>query len=497
MELKIKLLKWSAGIPVAMLNENTANLIGVKTTGRIFIKTLSKNPGGLSTIVDIAKTLVKKNEVAISSELKERLSLKKGQKVDVDLSPAPKSLAFIKKKMNGEMLSQKEVNEIIKDVVDNSLSEAEIALFISSMYEKGMNMKETIYLINAIFHSGKTLKLNLKNKLIADKHSIGGIPGNRTTPLVVSICAAAGLIMPKSSSRAITAPAGTADVIETIAKVEFSVKELEKIVKKVGACLIWGGSLEIVPADEKIISIEKMLNIDPEAQLLASIMSKKLASGAKYILIDIPYGKTAKVSKEKALGLKKKFEFLGKHFNKKMKVVLTRGDEPIGNGIGPVLEITDIIKVLKQDENRPLDLENKSLYLSGELLELTGKAEKGQGIKLAKQILECGKAFEKFKEIIKAQKGTLDHLKTAKFKKNILVKRNCQIIGFDNKKINYLGRITGCPMDKSAGLYLYRHVGDKLKKGEKIITIYTESKSRLREAIEFYKSQKPIIVKNN
>lgn len=497
MELKVKLLKWSAGIPVAMLNEETANLIGVKIKGRIFIQTLSKNPKGISTIVDIAKTIVKKNEIAISSELKKILSLKKGQKVDVNLSPAPKSLNFIKKKMNGGVLSQKEINEIIKNVVDNSLSEAEIALFVSSMYQKGMNMKEIIYLINSILSSGKILKLKIKNKKIADKHSIGGIPGNRTTPIIVSICAAAGLIMPKSSSRAITTAAGTADVIETIAQVEFSMKELKKIVRKVGACFIWGGSLEMVPADEKIISIEKMLKIDPESQLLASIMSKKLASGAKYIVIDIPYGKTAKVNKSKALELKKKFEFLGRHFRKKMKVVLTKGDEPIGNGIGPVLEIRDLLKIFRQDCDRPFDLEDKSVYLSGELLELTGKAKKGQGIKLARQILESGKALEKFKEIIKAQKGKLNHLKNSKFKKDIIAKRNCRIIGFDNKKINYLGRITGCPMDKSAGLYLYKHAGDKLKKGEKIITIYTESKSRLRESVEFYKSQKPIKLKNN
>jgi len=131
MELKVKILKWSAGIPVAMLNEDTANLIGVKTKGRILIKTISKNSRGISTIVDIAKTLVKKNEVAISSELMERLSLKAGQKVDVDLSPQPKSLLFIKKKLNNEALSQSEIDEIIKDVVDNSLSEAEIALFVS------------------------------------------------------------------------------------------------------------------------------------------------------------------------------------------------------------------------------------------------------------------------------------------------------------------------------------------------------------------------------
>jgi len=492
MELKVKILKWSAGIPVAMLNEDTANVIGVKTKGRIFIKTVSKNPRGVSTIVDIAKTLVKKNEVAISSELRERLSLHAGQKVDIDLSPSPKSMDFIKKKLNNESLSQSEIDEIIKDVVDNSLSEAEIALFVSAMYENGMTMNETISLINSILHSGETLKLKLKNKFIVDKHSIGGIPGNRTTPIIVSICAAAGLVMPKSSSRAITTPAGTADVVETVANVEFSMKEVEKIVKKVGACLIWGGSLKIVPADEKIIQIEKQLNIDPEAQLLASIMSKKLASGAKYILIDIPYGKNAKVKKEKALHLKKKFEFLGKHFNKIMKVVLTKGDEPIGNGIGPCLEMKDIIKVLGRDESRPRDLEKKSIFLAGQIFEMTKQAKKGEGIKLATSLLESGKAFAKFRQIIKAQKGNLKRLKYGKFKKDIFMKKNAKIKDINNKKITLLARIAGCPMDKCAGLYLYKHVGDKLGKGEKLLTIYAESKPRLREATEFFKTQKPI-----
>ncbi len=490
MELKVKVMKWSAGIPVAMLNEDTANLIGVKTKGRIFIKTFSKNSRGVSTIVDIAKSLVRKNEVAISSELRERLCLKAGQRVDVDLSPIPKSLLFIKKKLNNEPLSEKEINEIIKDVTDNSLSEAEIALFVSAMYENGMTMKETIYLIKSILHSGEILKL--KNKSIVDKHSIGGIPGNRTTPIIVSICAADGLIMPKSSSRAITTPAGTADVVETVANVEFSMKEVEKIVRKVGACLIWGGSLKIVPADEKIIQIEKQLNIDPEAQLLASIMSKKLASGAKYILIDIPYGKTAKVKKEKALHLKRKFELLGRYFNKVMKVVLTKGDEPIGNGIGPAMEMRDIIKVLSRDSSRPLDLENKSLFLAGEIFEMTKKAKKGKGIELARQILYCGKAFAKFKQIIKAQKGNLNRLKYGKYKKDIFMKKNGTIKEIDNKKITFLARIAGCPMDKSAGLYLYKHVGDRLSKGEKLITIYAESQPRLKEAISFFSAQKPI-----
>ncbi len=502
MELKVKIFKWSAGIPVAMLNEEVAELIGVKTQGRIFIKPLGKNAKGVSTIIDITKTLVGEKEVAVSSELKERLNLHAGQKVDIDLAPAPKSLAFIKKKMNRGVLSQSEINEIIKDVVNNSLSDAEIALFVSAMYEIGMNNNETISLINAILNSGK--KLTFKGKYVVDKHSIGGIPGNRTTPIIVAICAAYGLmfpkssqrahniIFPKSSSRAITTPAGTADVVETIAKVEFSMKELKRIVEKVGACLIWGGSLEIVPADEKIIQVEKSLNIDPEAQLLASIMSKKLALGAKYILIDIPYGKTAKVKKEKALHLKKRFEELGKHFHKVLKVVLTKGDEPIGNGVGPAMEIRDILKILKREKERPLDLEAKSLFLAGELFEMTGKAKKGEGKKLALKILDSGKAFEKFRQIIIAQKGTLDHLRYGKFKKDIIMKKDGKIKDIDNKRITMLARIAGCPLDKFAGLYLYGHIGDKLNKGEKLLTIYTESKSRLRGAFDFYNSQKPI-----
>jgi putative thymidine phosphorylase len=341
------------------------------------------------------------------------------------------------------------------------------------------------------------LNLKLKNKKIADKHSIGGIAG-RTTPIIVSICAVAGLIIPKTSSRAITTPAGTADAMETIAEVDFTMDEIKRIVRKTNACIVWGGGLSMVPADEKIISIEKMLNIDPQSQLLASIMSKKLSVGSKYIVIHIPYGKTAKVNKTKALLLKKKFEYLAKYFKIKLKCILIENKGPIGNGIGPALEMADVIKVLRR-ENPCYKLEEISLKLSAELLELSGKAKKGKGIELARQILDSGKAFEKFREIVKAQKGNLDHFKfkLTKFQKDIFMKNTGRIIEIDNKKINLLARIAGCPTDKSAGLYLYKNVGDKLNKGDKILTVYAESKSRLREAIEFYKNQKPIILKNN
>jgi len=301
--------------------------------------------------------------------------------------------------------------------------------------------------------------------------------------------------MPKSSSRAITSAAGTVDVIETIAPVEFTMNKLKKIVKKTNACMIWGGALGIVPADSKIIKVEKKLRIDPDAQLLASIMSKKLAMGAKYILIDIPYGKTAKVNKSKALKLKKKFEQLGKVFKRKLKVVLIEAKEPMGNGVGPALELADVIKVLDPKEQGPEDLEEKSLFLAGELLEMTGKAKKGKGMEMAREVLHSGKAFEKFKQIIEAQGGKLKKIKPAKFKKDILSKKSGKIFEIDNKKINSLARAAGCPIDKFAGLYIYFNTGDKIKKGEKILTIYSKSKPKLRRAVRFYNNKSPIKVK--
>jgi AMP phosphorylase len=487
MKLKLKILDWSAGLPVAMLSEKTAKKMGVRLRDRISIKVDSRE---ITTIVDIAGKLIKEREIAISSEIKRLLRVRNKQIVDVNLSISPNSLEYIKRKLNNQRLSEKQINEIIKDVSSNSLSEAEIALFISANYKFGMSFKETIYLTKALLGTGS--KLNLKDKIIADKHSIGGIAG-RTTPLVVSICASAGLTIPKTSSRAITTPAGTADAMETLAKVDFNLKELKKILKKTRACIVWGGGLEIVPADSKIISIEKSLKIDPESQLLASIMSKKLAMGSNHIIIHMPYGKTAKIDKQQALRLRRKFSKIAKYFKIKLDCILTENNGPTGGGVGPVLEMIDVLRVLKR-ENPCYKLEEESLLISGKLLELTRKAKKGEGKKVALEILNSGKAFKKFKEIVKAQKGFIKRLKPAKFSKEVFSNKTGKIIEIDNKKINSMAILSGCPADKSAGLYLYLHFGDKLKKGEKILTIYSESKSRLKEAFNYYKSEKPISI---
>jgi len=488
MELKVKTFGIKTSKPVAFIQEDDAARLGIHSGERISVES-----DGVTfvAVTDTMHGVLKPGEIALSQDLVKKLKVKANKIINVTMSPAPKSASIIQKKLECKPYTKKELKKIISDIVSNKLSEIEIAYFISGVSHCGMSLDETTFLTEAIFETGK--KLTWKSGKIADKHSIGGVPGNRTTPIVVAICAAAGVKMPKTSSRAITSAAGTADTLETIAKVDYSAEELKKIVNKVGACLIWGGSLGLAPADDKLIRVEKVLSLDPEPQLIASILAKKLAAGSKYVLIDIPAGKGAKVSKTEATKLKNNFLKIGKKLKLKIRVVITNGSQPIGNGIGPILEVKDILRVLRQEDS-PKDLEKKCILLAGEILEMVGKSKKGKGKELAKKILISGKAFKKFEEIIKAQEGKFTYLKKAKFVQDIKSKKDGKLSQIDNKKISYLARLTGCPLDKSSGLYLHKHKNEKIKKGEKILTIYSQSKQKMKDSLNYLREEKPIVI---
>jgi AMP phosphorylase len=495
MLLKVKSLNLMTGKPVAILNEKTAKQLAIYVGERVRIR----NKHSLVAIVDVAKGLLKENEIALSAEVLKELNISEGYAVDVSPEPPPKSNHYIFEKLNGKEMDYEKLTAIVGDIVRNTLTEAELAYFVSGVYINGMTDNETANLTKAMVASGK--KLNLKDN-VYDKHSIGGIAGNRTTPLVISICSSAGLTMPKTSSRAITSAAGTADVIETLASVEFSVDEIKKILKKTKACMVWGGALGLAPADDKIIQVERILSLDPEAQLIASILAKKMAVGAKGILLDIPYGDSAKV-KNLAEGkkLSSKFEKIAKLLKLNLKIVLTEGFEPIGNGIGPVLEMRDVLSVLQREKARPLDLEKKALKLASIILEMSGKAKQGKGMKMASDILNSGKAYQKFKQIIEAQKGSLDKriiekkLALAKLNYSMVAVVNGKIAEIDNKKIAAVAKAAGCPSDKCAGVYLHVHARDKVAKGQRLITIYAGTQEKMDFAKEIYQRLKPIVLK--
>ncbi|MEK6894722.1 MAG: thymidine phosphorylase [Nanoarchaeota archaeon] len=488
MRLKLRLLKISAGKPVIFLHESTAKKMGIHTGDRVAIK---RNGDTFVAVADLVQSLIKRNEAAISEEL--ALSIKHTNGfVEILPSEVAESSFILQNQKGCREYSLKELEKIMFDIVNNLLTEAEIAYFISTMVHCNPSLEEAINLTKAIVNTGNKISWNYK--IVADKHCIGGIPGNRTTPIVVSICAALGIIMPKTSSRAIISAAGTADAIESMAPVNLSINDLKKVVKKTGACLVWGGSLGLAPADDKLIRVEKILRVDPEAQLIASILAKKISIGSTHVLIDIPYGEGAKVSKERGEKLGKLFTLIGGKLGLKIKTIMTKGEQPIGNGIGPILEMKDVLRVLKQD-NSPKDLEDKAILLAGNIIEMVGKAKPGKGIIKAKEVLYSGQAYKKFSDIISAQGGDAKAwLKESKFHHTIVSSHSGIVQKISNQNINYLARISGCPVDKASGVYLYKHIGEKISNGDKIITIFSESKTKLDEAVKFFNKQRPIVI---
>ncbi len=488
MKLKVKDMDISSGGSlIVVLNASDAAKMDIHTLDRI---KLQKDGIIETATVSIADNgnVVREGSIGVFNETQKELGLKNGELVAITLARKPLSLAYIRKKLDGQRLNKSEINQIVWDIVHNKLSDIELTYFVAACYTNAMTIQETVLLTKAIASHGEILKW--KRYPILDKHCIGGIPGNRTTMVLVPLMAAAGYTLPKTSSRSITSPAGTADTMEALACVTFSIQDMKKIVNKAGACMVWGGALKLAPADDKIIHVEKPLDIDAESQLLASIMAKKYSVSSTHILIDIPVGKDAKVrNAHEARHLKKQFEVIGKKLGKKIRVIMTNGEQPIGNGIGPALEARDVLWLLKRDPRRPLDLERKCLVMAAEMFRMVGIRN---GMERAKELLESGKAYKKMEEIIKAQLGKEippEDLRLGKFTIDIKAMRNGKVKDIDNIIISRLARIAGAPLNKGAGLYLYKHIGDSVKKGEPLFTIYSENKEKLRYALELLKEQ--------
>jgi len=459
----------SGGPLIVIINKQDASKLDILPLSRLKIK---KENNSITVVADIAEdSQIKPGKIGFFEEVLTKLNLKDKDYIDVELEERPKSIDYIKKKLKGSKLSFQEINTIIKDIVQNRLSEIEITYFVSACYTNKLTLDESVSLTKAIVANGNQLHLN--KKIVVDKHSVSGVPGNRTTMIVVPILAAAGLVVPKTSSRAISSASGTADTMEVLAPVNLTIKQIKNVVEKTNACMVWGGALELASADDKIIKIERPLSLDPEGILLSSILAKKKAVNATHVLIDIPYGKEAKIeSKTRALNLKKKFMAVSKKIGLKVKVVLTKTNQNIGNGIGPALEARDVMNVLAG--KGPQDLRKKSLFLANEILKMVGQKP------IATQLLDSGKALGKMLEIIKAQGGEINYnIELAQYKINIKSHKPGKIVSISNNAIAHLARIAGAPEDKQAGLYIYVNLKDKVKKGQLLFTIYTSNLEKL------------------
>lgn len=404
------------------------------------------------------------------------------------------ALLAIQKKLLGKRLSYKEIYAIMDSIATKKLGDVLTAYFAASGYSNGFTNQELFYLTKAMVETGE--KLYFKG-IVADKHSIGGIPGTRTTLIVVPIVAASGFMIPKSSSRAITTPGGTADDMEILAPVTLTKEQVYKVVQKTNGCIVWGGAFQIAPADDMIIRVEEPLLFESYDKILVSIMAKKIAFGSTHVVIDLPYGDSVKVRHLKdAELLKDKFEFLAKKFDIRIRCLIHKTDEPFGRGIGPILETAESLRVLEQADNRPIDLEVRSLHLAGNLLELCledspktlqqdAKRKYGNGVGWATYLLQSGLAHKKMREIIKAQGGNPEvkstDLKPGRFSYRIAAIKSGKVKKINSHTATLIAKTLGAPKSKNAGIFLHKKIGNSVKKSDVLATLYTDSEPSLQE----------------
>ena len=414
--------------------------------------------------------LVGPGEVGLTQPSFRRLGVAPGDSVEIAPAPPPASFHAVKAKIAGEVLDQGQFTAIVGDLVAHRLSDIEIAAFLIAC-ATFMTPDETLALTQAMIGAGS--RLTWSRPLVVDKHSIGGIPGNRTSLIVAPIVAAHGLLIPKTSSRAITSPAGSADVMEVLARVDLSVDEMRAVVECCGGCLVWGGRVNLSPADDVLISVERPLLIDTPEQMVASILSKKAAAGSTHLVVDLPVGPSAKVrDPQAALRLRKLFEFVAARLGIAIDVMVTDGSAPIGRGVGPWLEARDVMAVLENRPDAPQDLKEKSIRLAARILDADPAMPGGKAEARARDLLESGQALAKMQAIIAAQGPSPIAAALGPLSDEVCAARSGWIGAVDCLRIARVARLAGAPTDPGSGLDLLKAVGQPVQAGEPLYRIH-------------------------
>ncbi|WP_299018065.1 thymidine phosphorylase family protein [uncultured Photobacterium sp.] len=450
--------------------------VAIELRGRLLIATLNV----------VEQYVLPRHHIGFSQVAAKRLGIVYGDKVQVKHAPVLLSVSALRKKIYGNELNEAEIQSIIGDINTHRYSDIEIASFLSACAGHRLSSSEIIFLTRSMVDCGKRLEWP-GHEQVFDKHCIGGLPGNRTTPLVVAIVSAAGLIIPKTSSRSITSPAGTADTMETLTNIELSLDEIQTVVAHTGACLVWGGAVNLSPVDEVLIRVERALDLDGEGQLIASVLSKKIAAGSTHVLIDIPVGETAKVRTQvDAKRISALFVEVGAALGLAVRCIISDGSRPVGSGIGPVEEIRDVLAVLQNHKDAPQDLRQRALFLAAQLLDFAHGKGVDEALILATSVLDSGRAWQQFQHIIDRQGGRKELLQA----KHQDIQHSLQsgtLYDLDNRRLSRLAKLAGAPGEACAGLRLHVNVGDKVKQGDPLFTLFTASLGERDYALSYYR----------
>ncbi len=445
----------------------------------------------IATLYQVTGELLVPNEAGLSESAWHRLGLDDGAEIVVSHPQPLESLSKVRGKVYGQELDAAALDDIITDVVGGRYSDIHLSSFITACSARPLTLAEMIALTRAMTEAGDRLTWPVQP--VVDKHCVGGLPGNRTTPIVVAIVAACGLTMPKTSSRAITSPAGTADAMETLAPVDLDIPAMRRVVEREGGCVIWGGAVRLSPADDTLIRVERALDLDSEGQLVASVLSKKIAAGATHLVLDVPTGPTAKVRSEAdASRLSQSLNAVAHDFGLETRILVSDGRQPVGRGIGPALEAHDVLAVLQGLPQAPPDLRRRAIDLAGALLELGGRAAEGQGSALAAETLGDGRAWAKFQGICEAQ-GGLRVPPVANYRQPVLADRSGRIEAIDNRRLARVAKLAGAPEDKAAGVELHVRLDVRVAAGEPLYTVHSESPGELAYSLDYVAANRDII----
>lgn len=403
---------------------------------------------------------------------------------------------LINRKKHGGQLSEEEIKYLVEGYVKGEIPDYQMSAMLMAIYFKGMDLSETTALTKAMVESGETVDLSFIDGIKVDKHSTGGV-GDKTSLVLLPLMALSDLKVSKMSGRGLGHTGGTIDKLESIPgfNVDLDRDEMFYIVEKFGFA-ISGQTLDLVPADKKLYALRDVTaTVDNLSLIASSIMSKKIASGADIILLDVKVGSGAFMKNvEDAVQLAETMVSIGKHFGRKVGIVLSNMEEPLGYAIGNSLEVIEAVNTLKNEG--PEDFTTLCVFLNAAMLKLAGICDSLEdGLEKTEALLKTDKPFLKFVDFVYAQKGDTSYIKDlSKFEKSkyaykVISMSDGYISAIDAEKIGLCSLVAGAgratkeeSIDYTAGIILHKKVGDKVQFGDSLGVIYT-NKSNEKEAL--------------
>jgi thymidine phosphorylase len=427
-----------------------------------------------------ATALLAPDEIGLSEEAFSHWGVAEGAEIALRRTPSPASRQALIQKVQGHELGEAEYEMLLRDIIEGRYTDGEISAFLVSA-ARSLTDAEVIALARVRSRFTPTMQWDLP--IVVDKHSMGGVPGSRITLLVVPIVAAHGMAMPKTSSRAITSAAGTADAMESVARVDLTRADVQRCVREAGACIAWNGRLNHSVVDDVMNAITRPLGLDSNRWSVASILSKKLTAGSTHVVVDLPYGPRTKLKTQaQARELGDLFERVGAGLGLTVVAFATDGSRPIGRGIGPSLEVRDVRAVLANDPAAPQDLRDKAVFFAGQILAWdpsVGSVEAGR--QLAEKLLASGEANAAFERIIDAQ-GRRAPVLAGALTYSVCASSDGQVSELDGWRISEIARRAGAPADKSAGIDLKVGQGEHVVCGQCLYVIHGSNSADLESA---------------